>query len=377
MNRQIKCLNSRRLKITFLDFDDIRNPLLGAGQAWSTFHVGKELAKKGHKISVISSKYPGCRDRFEGGIEYKHIGFTTNNIKLNNLIYILSIPFIIPKVKADIIIECFTAPISTLFSPLFTKVPVIAKSTSFEAERFTKLYHLPFNQVEKFGCRFYKYFMPLSPNLEKKMKSFNRNITSFCITEGVDKEYFSNERKSPNHLLYLGRLDINQKGIDLLLESYNKIKGSTSIPLVISGDGPDKDKVKALIHNWGLDNQVKMVGPVHGKEKQKLLSHAYCLVFPSRQESFGLVGLEALASGIPIVCFDIPGLAWLNKKVAFKVKPFAVSQYSKLLLRMTDRKNIKRMSSIYRAYAKKFTWNKIADMYEEFFMRVLRWEGGI
>jgi hypothetical protein len=128
----------KKMNITILDFDDIKNPYLGAGQAKATLEVGKRLAKKGHKITVICSRYPGSKDRREDGITYKHIGISSKNIKVSNLFYILLLPFTLRSINADVIMECFTAPVTTLLSPLFTKIPVVALSTSFEAERFAK-----------------------------------------------------------------------------------------------------------------------------------------------------------------------------------------------------------------------------------------------
>ena len=152
-------MKSKNLNIIFLDFNDIKNPLLSAGQARATVDVGKRLARKGHKITVICSRYPGSADRIENGLRYKHIGLGSGNVRLNNLVYILTLPFTVMRLKGDIIFEFFTAPISTLFSPLFTNIPVIAVPTSFEAERFAKLYHLPVDKIESFGLRFYKYFI--------------------------------------------------------------------------------------------------------------------------------------------------------------------------------------------------------------------------
>ena len=126
----------RRLSIVILDFDDVANPLLGAGQAKATYELAKRLVKRGHKVEVISSRYPGYKDRMEQGIRYRHIGISSGNIRLNNLIYILAVPWQVMKVRADVVVECFTAPISTLLSPLFTKLPVVVIPSSFEADRF-------------------------------------------------------------------------------------------------------------------------------------------------------------------------------------------------------------------------------------------------
>ena len=103
--------NNKSLQIVYLDFDDIKNPLLGAGQATATYEVAKRLVKKGHSVTVLCSRYPNYKDRKQEGIVYKHIGLGSGHIKLNNLVYFFAVPFAVMRVSADIIIECFTAPI--------------------------------------------------------------------------------------------------------------------------------------------------------------------------------------------------------------------------------------------------------------------------
>jgi glycosyltransferase involved in cell wall biosynthesis len=364
-------MKTKKLHIVFLDFDDIKNPLLGAGQARATLEVGKRLVLKGHSITVISSRFPGYKDRIEHGITYKHIGIGTNNIRLNNLIYIFAIPFAVIKLKADIIIECFTAPISTLFSPLFTKIPVIALPTSFEAERFAKLYHLPFHLIEKLGLRFYKYALPYTKEFEEKMKKGNKKILTRIVPEGVDESFFRIKRKSPKHILFLGRFDIGQKGIDLLLAAYAQVKEKVKYPLVLAGFGPDEEKIKKIVQKLHLTNNVSFVGKAYGKEKEKFLSESLFVAFPSRHEGFSLFSLEALASGLPLVAFDIPGLSWATPNVVLKAKPFNVTQYEKLLIEASSEEINKKMSKDAKDFAKKYSWNTVADLFSNFLTEIV------
>lgn len=364
----------KKLHIIFLDFDDIKNPLLGAGQARATVEVGKRLAAKGHKITVICSRYPGYKDRRENGIYYKHIAFGTSNIRLNNLLYILMLPFTVMRLKGDIVVECFTAPISTLFSPLFTKIPVVALSTSFEADRFSDLYHFPFNKVEKFGLKRYKYFVALSDFFEKKMKKVNKDVVSKVIPEGVDNEFFKIKKKKAKHILFLGRLDIGQKGIDLLLKAYSNIASKAAYPLVIAGNGPDENKVAELVKKYSLEDKVKMVGPAYGEKKKKLLSEALYVAFPSRNETFSCFALEALASGLPLVAFEIPGIAWSGNEVAIKANAFNVRHYSELLLRSMNAPKMTQLGKKAKKFAGYFTWEMVCDEFESFFQIVLETE---
>ena len=367
-------MNMKKMNITILDFDDIKNPLLGAGQAKATLEVGSRLAAKGHKVTVLCSKYPGYKDRKESGITYRHIGFSSSNIKISNMLYILSLPFSVRKIKADIIMECFTAPVTTLFSPLFTKIPVVALSTSFEAERFSKLYHFPFDKIEKRGLPHYKYFVALSDFYEEKMKKANPKVISTVIPEGVGEEFFKIKKSKPKHILFLGRLDIGQKGIDLLLEAYLKIASKSKYPLIIAGNGPDEKRVFELIQKMKLERKVSMVGPAYGAKKEKLLSESLFVAFPSRNETFSCFALEALASELPLVAFNIPGIEWSGNKVALKAPAFNVGKYSSLLLSSQNAKKMGALGKKARKFASTFTWESVTDEFEAFFQNVIKIE---
>lgn len=359
-------MNKTKLNITFLDFDDIKNPLLNAGQARATLEVGSRLAKKGHHVDVISSKYNQSKNRLENGLNYKHIGFSTPNIRLNNLIYILSLPFVVPRIKTDVIVECFTAPISTLFSPLWTKTPVVAVPTSFEADRFSKLYKLPFEAVEKFGLKFYKYALPYTDTFDSKFKLGNPAIKTSIVPEGVGPEYFAIKRKKPEFILFLGRFDVGQKGIDLLLEAYAKVQDKISYPLVLAGKGPDQEKISQLIKNLKLESKVKIVGPAYGEKKFELLSKALFVAFPSRHEGFSLFVLEAMAASLALVSFDIPSLSWLPKNAIYKARMFDVNEYAKQLVKATDKAVVVKKGQDLRKVARNYTWEKVATEYEKF-----------
>ncbi len=367
----MKALLNKKLSIIFLDFDDIRNPLLNAGQARATFEVGRRLVKKGHSVTVITSKFPKSKDRIENGIYYHHIGIGTQNIKVNNAFYILSIPFIVRKLTGDIIVECFTAPISTLLTPLFSNIPAVALPSMFNAKEFSKKYFIPFDWIEKIGIRFYKYIMPYSLTDSAKAKKLNPNILCRIIPQGVGKEYFSVKHKRPKHILFLGRLDIAQKGIDLLLKAYSKVKNSIPYPLVLAGHGPDEEKIKFLIKDLKLKQYVRLVGSTYGQKKIKLLEKTAFVAFPSRHEEMSLWALEALASGFPLVTFDLPEYSWMDKKVGLKIKPFDEDAYAKALIKACNKKYFYKAGVYARGFAQKFTWEKVVTEFEKFFQEIV------
>lgn len=366
--------NGNKLNIAFLDFDDLKNPLLSGGQARATFEVARRLASLGHKITIITNRYPGSHDYSYQGIHYKHIGIGTSNLRINNLAFFLALPLTIRSLTADVIVECFTAPISTCFSPLFTKIPVIGMPTMFEAKEFSRKYHLPFHLIEKFGCKFYKYFLAYSASNSKKMRKLNPKILTRIIPNGISEEFFKQKEYERGYALFIGRIDIVQKGLDLLLSSISKIKKQLDIRIIIAGNGPDDQeiKLKRLIDQYDLGDKVLFIGRVDGRRKQELLANCTFGIYPSRFEDFPLVPLEFAAFRKPLICFDIDGLAWIPKDVSLKAKPFKVQELSANILKLARDNNFR--TSLKRKclnFARRYGWNNIALDYQKFFNEII------
>ncbi len=362
------------MKIAIIDMDNLKNPYWAAGQARATREVGKILALK-HTVTVYTSKYSGWKDYAEDGIQYNHVGLNFSNPFINNVLFIIAIPFVVRKIQADIVIENFNAPTSVSFSPIFTKIPVIALPTMFNAKEFARKYKLPFHWVEKIGFKFYKYLLPYSEVDSKKARSLNPNIIYKIVHQGVGEEYFKITQKKPKFILFLGRFDIAQKGIDLLLRAYAKVSAKIGYTLVIAGHGPDENKIDNLIKELKVGKFVKIVGPAYGKKKLKLMSEALFVAFPSRHDEMCLWALEALAGGLPLVGFDISESKWLSKDISLKAKPFDINHYAEILLKATDLKVINPMRKNARIITRKYTWEKVASEFEKFIKIVLKKEG--
>ncbi len=364
----------KKLHITFVDFDDIKNPFLSGGQARATFEVSRRLVKMGHKVTIICSRYPKSKDQKYYGIFYKHIGLGSANIRFNNAAFFVALPLALWKFKADVIIECFTAPISTCFSPLYTKIPVIGMPTMFEAGEFSKKYHLPFHLVEKLGVRFYKYFLAYSPINQKKMLKMNPKIHFRLIPNGIGEEAFTKKVKDGNYALFIGRIDIVQKGLDLLLEAFARINGKVSTKLVIAGNGPkdEEKRLVGLIKKKKLEGKVRFVGRADGKKKELLLRGAKFGVYPSRFEDFPLVPLEYTSFSKPVVCFDVAGMKWVTDDVSLKARPFRVDELSQKLIEISTNSKLRlKLSKSARPFARKYGWNNISRDYANFCREVV------
>lgn len=107
-------------------------------------------------------------------------------------------------------------------------------------------------------------------------------------------------------ILFVGRL-IRKKGVDVLLEALRMIVLRAPCTLVIAGDGPERESLERQVAQLGLAGHVRFVGFKQPKELPRWYCAADVFVLPSRTEPWGVVVLEALASGLPVVVTELVG----------------------------------------------------------------------
>ncbi|MDP6102871.1 MAG: glycosyltransferase, partial [Dehalococcoidia bacterium] len=112
-------------------------------------------------------------------------------------------------------------------------------------------------------------------------------------------------------ILYVGRMD-PLKGVDILLKAVSLLPREKRLQcLVVGGNAQDDGQVagfRSLAESLGISGQVKFLGPVEHERMPLFYSAADICVMPSRYESFGLVALESLACGTPVVASEVGGL---------------------------------------------------------------------
>jgi glycosyltransferase involved in cell wall biosynthesis len=122
-----------------------------------------------------------------------------------------------------------------------------------------------------------------------------------------------------NHVLFIGRL-VAAKGVHVLLRALAQVDGASA---VIAGDGPDRAALERLATVLGVAARVRFVGWVSATERDRLFASSRVLVVPSLwDEPFGIVGIEALAAGVPVVATEVGGIpSWLDDDAGVLVPP--------------------------------------------------------
>ena len=126
---------------------------------------------------------------------------------------------------------------------------------------------------------------------------------------GINNNIFQyhNNHKRSNKIIYISRID-RGKGWDTLLHAMKNIKekGELDISCYIAGGGFQIEKLKELIDELNLNEICKYIGPLTHDEMNQYYHDVDCIIFPTQlQESLGLVGVEALSCGCPVIGSNI------------------------------------------------------------------------
>jgi glycosyltransferase involved in cell wall biosynthesis len=195
------------------------------------------------------------------------------------------------------------------------------------------------------------------------------------IANGVSDKLFRLEPKDGNFVLFLGRIDVYMKGLDILLEAFSSVKNQ-HIPLKIAGSGKksDEKKLAQLIKGMKLEHRVEFLGKVSEEEKCELLRTCLFLVMPSRFEGWGITAVEANAVGKAVLGTKIKGLseAVVHGRTALLVETGEVGTLTTSLdVLIADSEKRRSLGGEGRIWSRRFSWKSISAEQFNFYKAVL------
>lgn len=128
------------------------------------------------------------------------------------------------------------------------------------------------------------------------------------IPPGIEVEKYSAipRRAEENLFVMVGRLEKRKHYEHAIMAFKIAVKYKPEINLIIIGDGPLKSNLVRLIKDLSLEKNVTLLGAVDEQTKLDLLSRAQALIHLGYPEGFGIVIVEALAMGVPVVTYNVP-----------------------------------------------------------------------
>jgi glycosyltransferase involved in cell wall biosynthesis len=362
------------MRILHLDPDDMANPVSGGGPV-RTFEIYRRLARR-HEITVLTPTFPGSTPELvREGIRYVRLGRRIGDHgSSHHLTYLCAMVPAIRRFEHDLLVEDFMPPASATWTPIFRRRdrPLIASVQWFFARTYTRKLKLPFHWGEEYGVRLYDHFVVMSPSMATFINSRHRRADTRVIGNGVDDALFCTPARVGRGILYLGRIEINAKGLDLLLQAYARLPEVDRQPLILAGTVQQPEALQRLIDQTGLHDWVQVPGKYDAARRLQLLADCRFVVMPSRTETFGMTLAEANAAACVAITWDIAPMNEVAAAVCPRVPAFDIEAYAaamRALLRMDDDELLRRGLAA-REHAQQFDWDTAAERQERFYLEV-------
>lgn len=211
----------------------------------------------------------------------------------------------------------------------------------------------------------------VSPSEALELQNLVPTESIISIPNAIEEQILDRPMKEPmgKKLLFLGRLAVEHKGIDLLLAGYHdflQVGNDTTSELVMAGPDfrGDLQTIQELISSLGLDDRVTLPGGIFGDEKWSLIDQAYAFVLTSRWEGMPFSLLEALAAGRPALV--TPGtnlgdaIAEYGAGLLVEGTPQDIARGIKALLHLSADEYRKMQNQARRLIRDKFLWDRVA-----------------
>lgn len=340
--------------------------------------------KSGHKVDLVSAKFPDARDEeeIEGVNIFRPARFNSYSPFQYCLYLYRTIRFYRQKLagKYDLVIDQVHG--LPFFTPLFVKERVVF--FPLEVAKSIWFYEVPFPfsligyLLELAYIKIFRRipFLTISSSTAIDLTKLGvRNV--FTITPGVHVQRLKRlPRKSKFPLLIsLGRIT-EMKRIEDTISAFRLLhKELPEIKLIIVGQGKTEyfERLKKRCRQMAIDDRVIFTGYICEKEKLKLLSQAWMLVSTSLREGWGLTVIEAASCGTPSVAYRVAGLvdSIKDKETGFLCRKNNPEELAKNIKKLLFNPRLrKKFSQNALNYSYGFSWEKTTEETLEIFKKI-------
>ena len=352
-----------------------------SGVTEHAYNLTKSLREKNHSVTILTLHYP--KEQKEKGVE--RIGRVVF-IPMNGTV--ATVPFLNPSlVRAFFMRNSFD--IVHLHGPFFPDISHWALKYS-PAPCVATFHTTGFSKVT-IGSGFYQKIFPFYKKLKARI-GVSPVAVDFIkpyipgeyliVPNGVDVSRFTPEGEKHKiistikgkKLLFLGRLD-TRKGLGQLLPAFKLLRKELEVHLIVAGTGPEKPSYEHFIKENNLTEFVHFLGFVPNEELPSV--YRSCDVYCSPAlggETFGIVLIEAMASGVPVVASRIAGYQQVIKDGinGLLFNPHSPEEIKeKLSMILTDVVMRKSLITEGLKSVKTYDWSNVANRILEIYRRAI------
>lgn len=210
----------------------------------------------------------------------------------------------------------------------------------------------------------------------KSVLSNEFDINAKYIPNIVDTDIFqlTNLKKNRDsfNFISVGGL-INRKGMDLTIKAFNKaFADKENIKLTIIGGGPEHKNLQKLIEKLNLEGRIKLTGRIERTEIAKHFKQSDCFVLASKGETFGVVFIEAMASGLPVVATRCGGPEhFIKKEQGLLIEKDNLDQLSVAMKKMYNNSNDYDSKKISQMTVEQFSPESVAEQITDVYKDVI------
>lgn len=364
------------MKILHLQYDNLRNPWLGGGGAKYVHEIYRRLCQT-HDVTVMTGGWPGAPAReVRDGVRYVHARPGLGRAQ-SQIWYAMRAAACALDRECDLVVDS-VSPFCPTFAGALSRRPTIADIglDLFGSAKKCRAISPIIGSLLRQNLRRHKHFIAVAPSLENILRAhLGDGIDVRVIPLGVDAELFELETAEEPYLLFMGRLDIEHKGLDCLLKAYAVFRTRRpDIRLAIAGSGPEERRLHAMAAELGVKDAVLWQGWVAGTTRSDLLRRCMALCLPSRREGWPIVANEAAACGKPVIGFDATGVcdAVRNGETGLLVPYEDSAALAEAMERICSDADLRRrLGGNARRWAGQHTWDRTAEAYGKYYEEVV------
>lgn len=218
--------------------------------------------------------------------------------------------------------------------------------------------------------------LPVSDFTAKKLKNFFPNDKIATVPNIVEFDEFKSEKFPDKTISCVSRL-VEYKRIEDLILALNILinkEGYVDLKCKIVGTGPMEDKLKNMVNNKNLKNNISFCGFIEKHEDVlKIINSSYLFCLPSKVEGFGIVIVESLGCEVPFVASNIPPVMEASGEkggLFFQVEDYK-DLASKIKLLLNDKELYNKLKSEGKEQYKKYQGNHIAKILENHYSSLI------
>lgn len=385
VHQLISCLLTRNVEVSIIlnhemrgYFEDMDMKIFDLGNLFDSKNLFKMILKPQNSLKSSESKpiklinmllmyiyFYRARDKIENFLRTNEINLIHSNLEYSDML-----GYILQKSKCNI------KWVSTIHGPWFSLFYDKSNFSSISNRIFTGFLRKAFKSMDNVVF-VSKYLYEQSQiifksEIDGKGKIIHNGLDIKSMTT-IDKETFEFNAEGTFKILFPGGPKL-KKGGDILIKAVkNVLPLIPDLKLYIALEVPKNHLIRKLVRKCGMENNVEFLGFLKPEKYKVVLNSVDILAMPSRMEPFGMVYLEAMAAGVPVIASNIGGATEiinnLQNGILVSPKPEDVSE---AILKLYNDENLrKEISENNLRDVNEFDWETIVEHYFDLYNNLI------